>query len=252
MNGANAHVLYLADRKPVAFRDGFIEHAVDELWGYSAVLAVEATERERFAERLLACDDGSRTRTARAWITLALDTLLVPDGPACLAFSGCRESSIAGDQTLARPAHLESLLVRALGPVRAGGGRAVHENCDCFGHAPWTALTVPLERVEYAANDPDSVLIRLVDLLLAAAENALHWQYRDPDRETLALDMLPAVERAMADAAAGEPGAIRPFFFPRGLVDAAQLAGPELPEAQCFPYHDPAIRSMQEPTLFGW
>ena len=69
---------------------------------------------------------------------------------------------------------------------------------------------------------------------------------------TLGIDPTAANAGNSIDAAAGQPGAIRPFFFPRTRTDALALAGRELPDGQCFPYHDPAIRSLQEPTLFGW
>ncbi|HPH01663.1 MAG TPA: hypothetical protein PLM00_06755 [Spirochaetota bacterium] len=240
--------LYLADRAPVLFTDTWTGEVTERPWGYAGMLAVpeQGLTASAASLRSLVVPSDSRA-TARAWLEWVLSVLDRHDQPVSFSFLGTVLSHLDGRLEEAHRAAWGTMRLALEGCADNPVSVVFHEARPSQGFAPWTGQMV--HAVRYDDESDDAICIRLVDLVLGVLENALHWTYRNDDRELLAFRFLPVLERAMREDPAERQGCSMQFY-PKNPVPTGTLNGEVLPQDLVWRYHDPAIRSLMEPLLF--
>ncbi len=240
--------LYLADRAPVFFKDTWSGALTERPRGYAGMLVLPDAACSGFAAQLRDLSSPQDApATARAWLKWAIDELGSAFPEVFFVCLGAVLDNLDG--------RLEECHRAAWGTMHSACGlpgndsvcAIVREARPSQGFAPWTGQ--PVRAVRYDDEADDAVFVRLADLLLGVTENALHWIFKNDDRESMALEFLPLLERAMREDPEERAG-FSMLFYPRMRTSTASLAGESLPPDAVWRYQDPAIRSLVEPVLF--
>lgn len=240
--------LYLADRAPVLCTDNWNGIASARPRGYAGMLLVPEISYSRFAAQLRALvSPGDRKATAAAWLAWAMERLESVFPEVSFICLGTALDNLTGRLEDCHRAAWGTMLSVAGLEGNASVRAIFREAKPSQGFAPWTGQ--PIRALRYDDEMDDALFVRLVDLLLGVTENALHWVFKNDDRELMAQRFLPLLKRAMREDPAERAG-FSILFYPRRATSTAVCSGESLPPDLLWHYQDPAIRSLNEPSLF--